>query len=88
MIRKKDILKTIKALRNCRNEAKQSQNTEGYVFLCEGAVKALEWVLNYKRPRKYWCFKCGILHTNLRCPKCGNEKEHTIETHSDKTDKQ
>lgn len=70
---KKEIRAKIKKFRISRNDAKQFSRTEGYVFLTNGAIKALEWVLGYKHKPQYWCFRCAILHNNIKCPKCGNE---------------
>jgi len=68
----------IKQFRITRNDAQQFEGTEGYVFLTNGAIKALEWVLGYKRKPQFWCFRCALLHNNLKCPKCGSEKKRTI----------
>ena len=74
-----EILAKIKVFRTVRNHAKQFVNTEGLVFLNNGAIKALEWALGYKRRHQFWCYNCAFLHNNLRCPKCGNEREHKID---------
>ena len=68
----------IKQLRVSRDYAKQFDGTEGFVYLQNGAITALEWVLGYKRKQKWWCYKCTILHTGLKCPKCGNDTESTL----------
>ena len=65
----------IKRLRIVRNDAQQFEGAEGYVFLLNGAIKALEWVLEYKRKPQFWCLRCALLHDNLKCPQCGNEVE-------------
>jgi len=69
----------IKRLRVRRDDAKQFTGTEGYVFLCNGAIRALEWILGYKRKPQFWCYRCALLHNNLKCPKCGNETERIID---------
>ena len=78
MKKRNAILAKIKTLRASRNDAQQFESTEGYVFLTNGAIYALEWILGYKRKPKYWCFCCAILHDNLRCPKCGNERKREL----------
>ena len=75
---KAEIRAKIKCLRTYRNHAQRLQNTEGYIFLSNGAIRALEWVLGYKRKDLFWCFECGVLHQNLKCPKCGNERQHEM----------
>ena len=75
---KKEIKAKIKDLRITRNDARQFKTTEGFVFLSNGAIKALEWALGYKHKPQYWCFRCAFLHNVLKCPKCGNEKERNI----------
>lgn len=73
-----EIKDKIKALRNLRNDALQFSGTEGYVFLTNGGIKALEWILGYKRPPSWWCYRCALLHRGLKCPKCSNETERII----------
>lgn len=75
---KAEIKAKIRAVRKIRNDAQQYTTTEGFVFLSNGAIKALEWVLGYKRKPSFWCFRCRLLHTGLKCPKCGNEIMHKI----------
>ena len=75
---KDEIRARIKKLRLQRNDDQQYKNTEGYVCLNKGAITALEWILGYKQKPKWWCYQCGLLHNNLKCPKCGNVIEHEI----------
>ena len=75
---KKEIRAKIKELRISRNAAKQLDGTKGYVFLINRTIRTLEWVLGYKRPPQYWCSRCALLHNNLKCPKCGNEKKREL----------
>jgi len=75
---KGEIRARIKKFRIARNDAKQFDGTEGYVFLNNGAIKALEWVLGFKRKPQWWCYRCALLHTGLKCPRCGNEIEHKV----------
>ena len=74
-----EIRAKIKQLRAERNYAQQFETTEGLVFLKNGAIKALEWILGYKRKPQFWCFHCALLHNNLKCPKCGNETDNRID---------
>ncbi len=76
---KGEIREKIRQFRIFRNDAQQLEGAEGYVFLCNGAIKAMEWVLDYKRKPQFWCCRCTLLHNNLKCPKCGGGRERKLE---------
>lgn len=74
---KAEIRAKIKDIRALRNYFQQFKNTEGAVFLCNGSIRGLQWSLDYKLKKQWWCHGCALLHNNLKCPICGNEIEHT-----------
>lgn len=78
MKKRSEIKDKMKELRGSRDYAKRFDNTKGYVYLNNGAIWALEWVLGYKCKSRYWCFRCAILHNDLKCPRCGNDKVSSL----------
>lgn len=80
---KGEIRVKIKQLRTQRDAAKPLPSTQGYLSLSNAAIRALEWVLGYKRKPLFWCYQCALLHNNLKCPRCGNATEHKISKESD-----
>lgn len=75
MKKRSEVRERIRTLREERNYAKQFDGTDGYVYLTNGAIRALEWTLGYKRKPQWWCYRCAILHNGLECPRCGNAIE-------------
>ncbi len=80
---KKEIRARIKIIRTTRNEVKQIKNAEGYILLSNVTVRALKWVLGYKRKPQYWCTSCSLFHYNLKCPHCGDETKYVFKETGD-----
>ena len=71
---KAEIKEKISGLRHNRDIVKKLPNSEPYVFAQNGSIRALEWVLGYKRKRMFWCTGCRLAHQGLKCPKCKNAR--------------
>ena len=76
---KKEILAAIESIRE-RRDGYQYTGEQAYTEISNGMVRILQWVLEYKIGKWYWCTKCQRQHKGLRCSKCGNEalKERQI----------
>jgi len=82
---KTEIRNQIKHLYTLKKQSRKTMRRSGYSLsllkppeqIIDFSILSLKWVLGYKAKYKglhYWCFRCGIMHRELTCPKCGNSK--------------
>ena len=71
---KAEVLEAINTIRRMRGTF-HSHRQHNAVAICDGQIRALHWILGYKRVFNwYWCSGCQKTHRGLKCPKCGNER--------------
>ena len=44
-----------------------------YRQACNLIIMGMQYALGYKTRTFYWCGRCAIYHSKVKCPKCGND---------------